>query len=210
MTKQITAKDLEFGTLIFIDSRSKFSIMSKAIRMLQNGGEHPDTFFLPNHCGIIYETNEDINKITVAHASLRGLVIQPMKQWTTSKTTNLTFKRYKRKFTPTKKRHMKVWIDKRLGMDYDYLSFIPMVGLYVISKIIKNPILRIILKKLPNPLDSEKRLICSEVIWRAWLSVFRVLIWTGINVGYISPRDIMNSKLFKVVGRHWNYTYPKK
>ncbi|GAI87371.1 unnamed protein product [marine sediment metagenome] len=208
--KKITAKDIKFGMIVFIDSRSKFSIMSRAVRMLQNNGIHPDSFFIPNHCGIIVEENEDINKIKMAHASLRGLVIEPIKPWIISKTTNILVKKYKKRFTPTKKRHMIVWVEKRLGMDYDYLSFLPMIGLYFVAKAIKNPILRRILRKLPNPLDSEKRLICSELIWRVWMSIWRVLVWTGINTGYISPRDIMKSKYFKVVGRYFNYTYPKK
>jgi len=205
----IKASEIKFGMLVFIDSRSKFSIMSKAIRMLQNGGEDPN-FFLPNHCGIIVEENTDINKIKVAHAGLKGLAIEPIKYWINSKTTNVLFKRYKKRFIPTKKRHTIVWINKRLGQGYDYLSFIPMIGLFVLAKLIKNPILRKFLKRLPNPLDSEKKLICSEVIWRCWLDIWRVLICISINTGYISPRDIMNSKYFKVVGRNFNYEYPKK
>ncbi len=208
--KNLKGSDLKFGDIIFIDERTKWNIIGRAIRVLQNNGKHPDNFFMPNHNGIVFEENEDLHKVKIIQSALAGVKVVVLGYWTKQKTTNIVAKRYRGYFPDYKKAQMKVWLKHKIGLPYDFLSFIPILIKYFVLKMIENPIFRKIIKHLPNPLDSKTRIICSELIWRAWLEILAIMVWVSIHPSYISPWDEYRSKKFRTMGRYYNFPYVKE
>lgn len=205
--EKLKGRDLKFGDLIFVDSRSSLNILGRAIRIMEAGGVHPDGYFMPNHNGIVVEENEDIYQVKVIQSAILGVKVVPLGLWVSHRKCNIVATRYRGHFADYKKRQMKVWLKTKIGLPYDYLSFLPILAKYFLLKCVENPIIRKIIKHLPNPLDSKTRFICSELVFRAFQEVLGVIIWTDIHPSYVSPYDELRSKKFRTVGRYFNYDY---
>jgi len=206
--EQIKGRDIKLFDIIFMDDRNKWNIGAKAVRILENGGESPDNEFMPAHVGVVVEENDNIHEIKVIQASLTGVTIKPLKMWSLNKDCNITVRRYKEVITDIQRRRLKSWLINKLGLGYDYLSFLFMLVRYLLISGVDNPIIKEFIKHYPNFLQNKLKYSCSELIWEAWNNCIGVNIWTNIYPSDISPYDELRSKQFKTIGRYYNYDYP--
>jgi uncharacterized protein YycO len=117
-------------------------------------------------------------------------------------------KRYKNEFPDYKKRQMKTWLKNKIGLPYDVLSTFGILLAYVIYQSLNNKILKYFIKHIPNPLDSKFRIICSELVYMAFLEILGVSIWVDCHASYVSPYDEYRSKDFRTTGYYFNFSYP--
>jgi len=206
--QKLRGKDLHFGDIIFVDSRNPNDILARAVKVMENGGKYPTDKFVPNHCGIVIEENKDINKVGIIQSAWHGGVkIKPLNAWIKSSFINVIVKRYKEHFPDYKKRQMEVWLKNKLGLPYDVLSVLGIIVGYFLYQATDNPIIKKLIKHLPNLLDSKVRILCSELVFRAFLEVMAVVIWSGCHPSFVSPYDEFRSKKFRTVGRYFNFEY---
>jgi len=206
--KSITGRDLKFGDVVFIDGRSWFNIIGRAIRTVQNGGKHPDHSFNPNHIGIVIEENENLHEVKIIQSAFLGVRIRRLGGWTQHPKCNITVKRYNDEFTDVQRRVMKTWLKSKIGCWYDYPALAGIFIRYILLQMIENKIIAYFIKRLwKNPFDSKIRFICSEIVYYAYLYSVHVAIWTETHPSFITPYDEMRSKKFTTIGRYWNYQY---
>lgn len=206
--EQLKGRDLRLFDIVFMDDRNKWNIGAKAVRILSNGGKHPDNEFVPAHVGIVIEENENFHEVKVIQASLTGVRIKKLGLWSLNKDCNITVRRYRATITDVQKRKLKAWTLSKLGLGYDYLSFLFIFIKYVLISGVENPIVKEVIKHFPNFLQNKSRYSCSEYIWEAWKNCLGVNIWSNIYPSDISPLDELKSKQFKTIGRLYNYDYP--
>jgi len=200
---------LQFGDVVYIDDRSPHNLVGKIIRTLENGGKHPDKFFIPNHCGVVIESNENFHETKIIQSAYLGVRVKKLGRWSSHKYCNVIVKRYKWYFPDYKKRQMKGWLEDKIGLPYDFLSLLPMLGKYYLLKIVENPIIKIFIRRLPNPLDSKVKFICSELIFRAFFEILNIIIWSNCHPSDVTPYDEFRSKKFRVIARVMNFDYEK-
>jgi hypothetical protein len=206
--KDLKGRDLEKGDVIFIDGRSKWNIIGRAIRVVQTGGKHPDHTFNPNHIGIVIEENDNLHEVKVIQSAFLGVRIRKLGGWTKHPTCNITVKRYNRTLTDIQKRVMMSWLKSQIGRWYDYPALLGIILRYILLKAIEHPVIKYFFKRLVrNPFDGKLRFICSELVYYAFLYGTHESIWTETTPGFITPYDEFRSKKFTTIGRYWNYQY---
>lgn len=208
MQQNIKGRDLKFGDLVFTDDRGYWNILGRAIRMMQNGGKHPDNKFMPNHVGIIIKENDDINEIGIIQSAGWGVRIKKLGVWIENSQSNLLFRRYKKPFTKIQKSRLLSWLKSKDGLFYDYPSIVATIVKYFVMEAFDNKFIKWIIKRWKNPLDSPTRFICSELVFKAWKNCMGVIICPSANPSDVSPYDEMRSKQFRTIGRYYNYDYP--
>lgn len=206
--EKLKGRDIKLFDIVLMDDRNKWNIGAKAVRILSNGGKHPDNEYMPAHIGIVIEENDEINEIKVIQASIDGVKIKKLGLWASNKDCNLVVRRYKSTITDIQKRKLKSWTYSKLGLGYDYLSFLFIFVRYILIDGVENPIIKKIIQHFPNFLQNKLRYSCSEFVWEAWHNCLGVNIWTNIYPSDISPYDELRSKRFKTIGRHYNFEYP--
>jgi len=204
--KELKGKDLHLADVIFIDDRSKFNFIAKAIRYVQYGGHYPIDKFNPNHIITVVKENEDINKVMVIQSAFMGVTIKPLKNWVNHPYCNIIIKRYSKSFKG-KKQKLVDWYFSKLGIGYDYFA---LLGIYMRYLLIKNSdslIFKWYLNRIKNPLNNKIRFYCSEIIYKGFLKILKDHLWRKYHWTFITPLDMFKSKKLTTIAKHFNYKY---
>jgi len=200
---------LQFGDIVFIDGRSSWNILGRAIRIVENGGKHPEDRFVPNHIGIVIETHNDINECKIIQSAFTGVKIKPLRLWAKHPKANIVIKRYRGAFEHWKRVRMERWLLKQDGHPYDWGQAFAILGRYFLLELIENPRLKYFIKRIwQNPWDSKIKFICSELVHLAYLYHVESL-WSATTPGFVTPWDLYRSKKLRTIVKILNCSYSK-
>lgn len=204
----MTGKDLKVGDIIYIDGRSKWNLLGRAIRIIENGGKHPDNSFMPNHIGVVIETSNNLGEVKIIQSAFIGVRIKKLKLWVSHKNYNTVFKRFRGALPHWKLRKLKMWFYSQDGAPYDWFALVPIFIRFILLEICKNKVIRFFLSKIwQNPFDSKIKFFCSELVYRGFECIG--IIVSNEIPGFVTPYDIYKNKRFRTIDKLFNYKYKK-